>query len=224
MSITESTITPAAQRVDGLAWDDARGAARRARVRRDRAAAERGGVPRPGRPLRRRALSLDDRHGPPSLRRRALPLLRPPAARADRRVAQRVLPAPRTGREPLVGVGGRGGRRVPGRARGAVAPLPGRRPGAADAADPALRRRRLERPAPGPLRRRVLPLPGADRAVRARGGPRGRGVRAARAAPARAEPRARDRPAARRVRDLPDPAAPAGAASAATTGSACATA
>ena len=41
--------------------------------------------------------------------------------------------------------------------------LPRRRPGAPDAPDPPLRRRRLERAAPGPLRRGLLPLPGADR-------------------------------------------------------------
>ena len=37
---------------------------------------------------------------------------------------------------------------------------------APDAADPALRPRRLERAAPGPLRRRLLPVPGPDRARR----------------------------------------------------------
>ena len=74
-----------------------------------------------------------------------------------------------------------------------------------DAADPALRRGRLERAAPGPLRRRVLPLPGRLRAVGAGRGLRGRRVRPARAAPAGPEPRPRHHPAARRVRDLPDP-------------------
>ena len=38
--------------------------------------------------------------------------------------------------------------------------LPRGGPGAPDAADPALRRGRLERAAPGPLRRRLLPVPG----------------------------------------------------------------
>ena len=42
--------------------------------------------------------------------------------------------------------------------------LPRGRPGAPDAADPALRRGRLERAAPGPLRRRLLPVPDPHRA------------------------------------------------------------
>ena len=44
---------------------------------------------RPRRPVRGRPLSLHDRHGPSPLRRRALPLLRPPAARADREARER---------------------------------------------------------------------------------------------------------------------------------------
>ena len=78
------------------------------------------------------------------------------------------------------------------------------RPAAADAADPALRRGRLERAAPGSLRRRLLPVPDPDRADRRA---RGRRVRADGEPPARAEPRARAEPAPGRVRDLPHPRA-----------------
>ena len=74
-----------------------------------------------------------------------------------------------------------------------------------DAADPALRRGRLERAAPGPLRRRLLPVPDPHDPVRAGGRLRRRRVRADGAAPARAEPRACAQAAAGRVRDLPDP-------------------
>ena len=97
---------------------------------------------------------------------------------------------------------------VPARARGAARAVPRGRPGAADAADPALRRGRLERAPPGPLRRRLLPVPDPHRPVRAGRRLRGRRVRADGAAPARAEPRARAQAAARRVRDLPDPQRP----------------
>ncbi len=182
--------------------------ARRARVRSHGARARRRGVPHAGRPLRRRALSLDDRHGPPPLRRRALPLLRPPAARPDPAAARRLLRAARADRERVVRAAGRGRRRVPGLARGPARPLPGGRPGATDPADPALRGGRLERASPGPLRRGLLPVPGADGAVRARRRLRGRRVRAGRAAAARPEQGARAHPAAGRIRDLPDPRAP----------------
>ena len=103
--------------------------------------------------------------------------------------------------------------RVSARARGAARALPRGRAGAPDAADPALRGGRLERPPPGSLRRRLLPVPGADRSLRARRRLRGRRVRAARAAPARAEPGARRGRAARRVRRSSRPtSAPAGRA------------
>jgi Oxygenase, catalysing oxidative methylation of damaged DNA len=81
-------------------------------------------------------------------------------------------------------------------------------PGAPDAADPALRRGRLERPSPGPLRRRLLPLPGPDDPRAAGDRLRGRRVRPRRAAPACPEPRPRPQPAAGRVRDLPHPPPP----------------
>src|SRR3954447_19773345 len=51
--------------------------ARRPRLRRDPSASHRCGVRRPRRAVRRRPLPLHGRHGPASLRRRALPLLRP---------------------------------------------------------------------------------------------------------------------------------------------------
>ena len=71
-----------------------------------------------------------------------------------------LLPAARADRQRLVARGSAARRRVPARARGAARALPRRRAGAPDAADPAIRRGRLERPAPGPLRRRLLPVPG----------------------------------------------------------------
>ncbi len=128
-----------------------------------------------------------------------------PLPGADRRAAQRVLPAPRAGRERLVGACSAVTGRVPARARGAARALPCGGPGAPDAADPALRSGRLECPPPGSLRRRLLPVPGADSSVRARRGLRGRRVRADGAAPARAEPGARRGHATRRLRRLSDP-------------------
>ncbi len=59
------------------------------------------GLPRAGRAVRRRPVSLDDRHGPPSLRRGPVPLLRSSAARAHRSAARLVLPPPGDGGQPL---------------------------------------------------------------------------------------------------------------------------
>ena len=111
-------------------------------------------------------LSLDDRHGAPPVRRRPLPLLRPPVAGARPGGAHRVLR--RTWRRSPT----RWSERLSGdtprfpdthaellercRAAGQERPTPlilRYRPG------------RLERAAPGPLRRGVLPVPGPDRAL-----------------------------------------------------------
>jgi len=69
---------------------------------------------------------------------------------------------------------------------------------------------RLERPAPGPLRGSVLPLPGGHGPIGARGGLRGRRVRAARAAPAGTEPSSRAQSTPWSLRHLPLPAPPSG--------------
>ena len=84
--------------------------------------------------------------------------------------------------------------------------LPRGGPGAPDAADAALRRRRLERPTPGPLRRR-LPVPGGHGPVRPDADFEGGQFVLVEQRP-RAQSRAHVLTAARRVRDLPDPERP----------------
>ena len=81
-------------RVEALDWDELR------RQLDDRGFAitppllDAGECARARRAVRRRPLPLDDRHGPPPLRRRPLPLLRPPAAGADRGAARTSFYAP----------------------------------------------------------------------------------------------------------------------------------
>ena len=172
----------------------------------------------------RRALPLDDRHAPARLRERPLPLLRHAAAAARRAAPHRALRPARGGRASLGDASRRRPRRLSADARRLPRPLPCRRPTPADAAPPALSRRRLERPPSGPLRRRRVPAPGADRALRARSRLRGRRSRAGRAAAARPVARDDDH-GGRRARASCSPTANGPcAARAATTGSRCATA
>ena len=82
-----------ADRVDALDWGELRGQLDDRGFAVTAPLLDRRRVRGARRPVRRRALPLDDRHGPPPLRRRPLPLLRPPAARHDRRAARVVLRA-----------------------------------------------------------------------------------------------------------------------------------
>ena len=93
--------------------------------------------------------------------------------------------------------------RYPGRARGVPRALPRGRADAADAAAAALRRGRLQLPAPGPLRRARLPAAGRHPALRAGARLHRRRVRADRAAPAHAVARRGRAAAPGRRRDLP---------------------
>ena len=179
----------------------------RGRLRPDATRARRRRVPRAGRTLRGRALSLDHRHAPLPLRRGRVQVLRRAAARAHRRRAPCALSAA-GGAGQRVGAAAGRARRLPARARRLPRPLPPRRPAAHDAADPALPRGRPQHPAPGRLRRGRLPAAGRDHARPPGRGLRGRPVRPARAAPARAVTRPRHRPRARRLPDLPDPPPP----------------
>ena len=219
--MTSASLT---DRVESLDWDELARPARRTRLRRHGAGAGRGRVRRlaelfDGGSFRSTIDMARHRFGDGRYRYFDHPLPEEIA-----RAARRLLRAAGADRQRLVGAARRRTDASRSTHERAARPLPRGRPGAAHAADPALRRGRLERPAPGPLRRRVLPVPGRDGAVGAGRRLRGRRVRPGRAAPARPEPCPRARPAAGRVRDLPHPGAAAARASAATTGSACATA
>ena len=91
---TATTLT-IADRIEDLDWPALTARMDERRFRPDAARAQRVGVPQPGLELRGRALPLDHRHAPLSLRRGPVQVLRRAAARAHRRRAPRALPAAR---------------------------------------------------------------------------------------------------------------------------------
>ena len=148
-------------RVEALDWGALRDGARRPRLRRDRAASHRsrvrdlagqfdGGRFRSTMDMARHRFGdgryryFDPVPGPIAELRRASTA----TSRRSRTTGSALLRRRRAA--------------VPARARGTARAVRRGRPDAADAADPALRRGRLERAAPGPLRRRLLPVPGRD--------------------------------------------------------------
>src|SRR5262249_3690930 len=159
---------------------------RRARLRcregPDRAGSGRGAR----RELRRgRRVPLPHRDGAARLRARRVQVLRLSAAAGGGRAPRGAVLAARVHREPLErGPGHR--RALPRHARRVPRPLPSRRPNQADAARPALRRGRLQLPAPGRVRRAPVSDPGHGAPGRARPRLHGRRIRAGRAAAAHA--------------------------------------
>ena len=128
-------------------------------------------------------------------------------------------------RSPTAGTSAMGvAARYPDDARRVPRALPRGRPDAADAAAPALRRRRLQLPAPGPLRRARVPAAGDGPAVGARARFHRRRVRAHRAAAAHAVARRGRAARARASGDLRRCTTGRSRARAAPTGSTCATA
>lgn len=134
----------------------------------------------------------------------AVPLLLLPAARAGRRAARRVLPAPAADRAGLGGAAAPPGA-LAGRPRRVAGAVPRGGPDPADADPAPLRPRRLERAAPRPVRGPGVPAAGGVRARRTGRRPHRRRVPARRTAATRPVPRHVDRAAAGPRADLHHP-------------------